>query len=94
VPETTFYLQVEPVWANYRNRDGDLPLRGIKVTKLVQNRPTRITGVGVKLTLRIPDAAFKPLSPEVVIDVPESALDYEPVVTVNGQLPQETTGSG
>ena len=81
--ETVVYLQVEPVWSPYPGFNGDARLSGIKVTKVTKNRPSRISGVAVKLRLRIPDGAFKPLSPEVTIEVPEAALDYEPVVTAD-----------
>lgn len=81
--EATVYLHVEPSWSRYsRDLNGDPKLAGIKVARVTQTRPKKISGVVVKLKLCIPDAAFKPLSPEVVIDVPESALAYEPIVTV------------
>lgn len=80
--ETTVYLTVEPLWSRWKGPDGHPGLASIRVTKMTQKRPTKITGVGVTLTLRIPDAAFKPLAPTVVIDVPEEALDYQPDVTV------------
>jgi hypothetical protein len=82
--ETTVYLQLEPEWSSWqKDSNGNPNVAGMKVTKTTKNRPTRITGVLVKLRLRIPDSAFKPLSPTVTVDVPESALDYEPVVTVD-----------
>lgn len=81
--KATCYLQVEPVWERWTNFDGDHPLRDIKVVGLTKKRPPKIRGVAVKLTLSIPDGAFKPLAPEVVIDIPEAALDYEPKVEVN-----------
>lgn len=80
--ETTVYLQIEPEFSSYRDADGNQRVTGMRVTKMVKKSPGRISGVMVKLRLRIPDAAFKPLAPTVTVDVPESALDYEPVVTV------------
>lgn len=81
--ETAIYLQVEPVWHQWRkDANGDPVLGSMRVTKTLKSRPDKVTGVLVKLRLRIPDGAFKPLSPTVTIDVPEPALDYEPVVTV------------
>lgn len=88
--ETTVYLQIEPEWSHWTDSNGDRTVRGMKVTKMTKNRPDRISGVVVKLSLRIPDGAFKPLAPAVVVDVPESALDYEPVVTV--ELPDGDHG--
>lgn len=76
--ETTVYLTVEPRWSSYNPEK----LAGIGVTNCTKNKPSHPTGPVVKLTLRIPDGAFKPLAPTVTIDIPESALDYPPVVTV------------
>lgn len=80
--ETTVYLQLEPQWGRWTNRDGDRVLAGMKVAGMTQRRPDRAKGPVVRLTLRVPDAAFLPLRPTVVIDVPDEALDFEPVVTV------------
>lgn len=78
---TTVYLTVEPTWGRYSyNRD---QLQNISVTRVTKKRPPRSAGPVVKLTLSIPDAAFHPLQPEVTIDVPPDALDFEPTVTVD-----------
>lgn len=39
--------------------------------------------MAVKLTLKLPAAAFLPLSPTVVVDVPAEALEFEPEVSVD-----------
>lgn len=80
--ETTVYLEIEPQWSRWTNSNGDRNLTGIRVVRTLQKRPTRMSGVVVALNLRLPDAAFKPLQPKVVVDVPETALAYEPVITV------------
>lgn len=80
--ETTVYLQLEPLWSSYRGSDGQPTVRGVKVTKITQQRPKRINGVAVKLTVKLPAAAFLPLAPTVVVDVPEGALEFEPEVSV------------
>lgn len=88
--EAKIYLQVEPVWHQWRKgKDGNPEVERLKVTKVLQTRPERITGVVVELRLRIPDGAFKPLAPVVTIDVPEEALNYEPEVTIEfpGEAP-------
>lgn len=85
--ETTVYLTLTPKWSRYRDREGNPHLRGMTVANMTKTRPKQAKGPVVKLTLRVPEAAFKPLAPTVVIDVPESALDYEPTVTV--ELPEE-----
>lgn len=82
--ETTIYLQCEPVWHKWAvdRETGEPKLEGLRVTKTLKSRPDSVTGVLVKLKLRIPDAAFRPLSPAVEVEIPESALAYEPTVTV------------
>jgi hypothetical protein len=90
VAEAKIYLQLEPVWCRYkRDGSGQPAVDHLKVTKVLQKRPDRITGVVVELRLRVPDAAFKPLAPVVTIDIPEEALSFEPVVTV--ELPEDGT---
>lgn len=80
--ETTVYLTLTPKWQRWKDRDGNPVLAGMTVENMTKTRPKQAKGPVVKLTLRVPVAAFKPLAPTVVIDVPESALDYEPTVTV------------
>ena len=80
--EAKLFLQLEPEWSSYRESDGTYAVRGVRVTKMFQRRPKKIIGVAVELTVRLPAAAFKPLSPTVVIEVPEGALEFEPMVTV------------
>lgn len=76
--ETTVWLMVDPTWPRGAS---DVPV-GMTVASVLKNKPKRISGVAVKLRLRIPAQAFLPLRPEVTIDVPEGALEYEPEVTV------------
>lgn len=86
--ETTFYIHLEPQWGRYPyNRD---TLTGIKASRITQSRPDKPRGPVVKLVLRLPDAAFKPLAPEVTIDIPEEAIDFTPEVTV--ELPEVADG--
>lgn len=91
--ETTIYLQCEPVWHKWRTdkETGEPALDGLRVTKTLKSRPDKVTGVLVKLQLRIPDGAFRPLTPAVVVDIPESAVDHEPTVTV--ETPDDGDGS-
>lgn len=65
----TFYVQVEPVWG----WGSDPPVVGAKAARLTQAKPNRpMPGtVLVKLTIQVPDASFKPLSPEAVVVIPE-----------------------
>lgn len=67
--EGTTYLTVRPdhYWANE-----------LKVIKATQGEPSSIDAdcVVVKLKLRIPKAAFKPLEPEAVVTVPEELVQH------------------
>lgn len=85
---TTCYLHLEPVWSPYyKDDDGDPALASIRVARMTKSRPSKPRMPVVKLTLKIPDGAFKPLKPTVVIDIPEAALDFEPAITV--ELPDQ-----
>lgn len=78
--DATFYAQVEPEWhGSYGGNDP--ALRGIKVVTVTQQRPRHPRGgtVTVKLTIRVPDAAFLPLRPEAVVVVPESMTEVNPI---------------
>lgn len=69
--DTVTYLQVEPTG---RFKSG-------RVVTSTQKRPETPRGgtVVVKLTIRIPDAAFAPLQPEAVVLVPTNLTDPHPV---------------
>lgn len=83
--ETTCYLVIEP---RFGKKDWDREkLYDISVARATKTSPKQFKGIVVKLRLKIPDAAFKPLSPEVTIDVPEDALTYEPEIAV--EFPEE-----
>jgi hypothetical protein len=71
--DATFYAQVEPEWSSWTNYDGEKQLRGAKVVRVTQEKPKRpLPGVVlVKLTIRVPSAAFLPLRPEAVVVIPE-----------------------
>lgn len=53
----------------------------IKVEAMTQSRPNppRKGCIAVKVTLRIPDGAFLPFSPEAVITVPENMVVRGPI---------------
>lgn len=79
--DATFYVQIEPEWSSYANREGERALTGIKATAITQKRPTRPRhgAVLTKLTVRIPDAAFLPLRPEVIVVIPEDMVVTSPI---------------
>ncbi len=64
--DTIFYAQVEP---EFTRSYGEERVRRAKVVGLTQQRPTnpRRGVVVVKLTIRIPEAAFLPLKPEAIL---------------------------
>lgn len=84
--DATFYAQVEPEWQNYVKPDGTRNLWGAKVVNITQKRPNRPKGgtVLVKLTIRVPEAAFQPLRPEAVVVIPEDMTVVEPLEVFAG----------
>ena len=89
--DATFYAQVEPDWSGYASTStGERALRGAKVKRITQTRPERPAGgtVLVKLTLRLPESAFRPLRPEAIVVVPESAT-LTTAVEVTAEHPGE-----
>lgn len=80
--DATFYAQVSPTRSHYRSRTS--PPDSAKVERITQTKPDKpIAGtVTVKLTIRVPIAAFLPLSPEAVVVVPESMIEANPVEVV------------
>lgn len=75
--DATFYVQLDPSLYG-----GDNPrVREIRAVALTQKRPAkqRAGTVLVKLTVRVPDAAFLPLRPEAIIIVPETMTSLAPI---------------
>ena len=80
--DATVWLTLEPTFYKY-GPSSDLP-NGMRVAKMTTKRPTSGNRPCVKLTMRLPAAAFKPLAPDVTIEVPEEALVWpEPTITVD-----------
>lgn len=89
MPEPThidaiMYAQIEPEWRTYSNHDNPDHIRAAKVVALTQKPPGRPrTGtVTVKLTVRVPRAAFVALRPEAVIEIPTDLVQGNPVEVV------------
>lgn len=83
--DATFYLQVEPDWSSYSDpMTGEPKLRGAKAKRITLQRPERPGGgtVLVKLTVRLPESAFRPLRPEATIVIPESITLATPIEVV------------
>lgn len=85
------YLQVEPEYNNYYEHDRIESIRHGKVVGLTQkkSRKPRPNTVEVKVTLRIPKAAFLPLRPEAVIIIPESFTQPHPIEVEAQDINQE-----
>lgn len=85
--KTTFYVQFEPEFIGPNNN-----VRAIRATTLTKGRPavsrSRRTGsVVVKMTVEIPDQAFKPLEPEAVITIPASLTEVLTPVEIEATAP-------
>lgn len=78
--DATFYLQLEPSFYGGQQQI----VREIRAVGLTQKRPTRqrAGSVVVKLTVRVPDAAFLPLRPQAIVVIPESMATTEPLEVV------------
>lgn len=78
------YLQVEPRVREYSYETGryDGAVTEATVVAMTKTRPGKPRGgtVTVKVTLRIPAAAFDPLRPEAVVIIPADLTDPHPVI--------------
>lgn len=82
MPRATFYVQLDPEYAyGYRNSTDTSPIRGAKAVGLTQKKPGRPKpgSVIVKLTVDIPEGAFRALQPEAVITIPDSLTTGVPI---------------
>jgi hypothetical protein len=80
--DATFYAQVEgKVTQRWSGSEWIELVESAKVVAITQNRPGRPKGgtVLVKLTVRIPEAAFLPLRPEAIVVIPEDMTAPYPI---------------
>lgn len=72
--EATFYVQVQRRDAKWR--DGKY-ITAV-ATKLTTEAPKQVMpgAVAIQLKVRIPDAAFDPISPSVVVDIPADMIQH------------------
>lgn len=84
--DATAYLQIQPDWG-YSYGGAESPVIGARVVRLTQTKPktTMPDTVLVKVTVRVPKAAFYPLEPSAVVVVPESLIQHG--VTVEAGAP-------
>jgi len=84
--ETTFFLTVEPkfgmVWRGNKRQHG---VEKITVKSVTQSRPAKPNGVVVKLTIRFNEAAFLPLQPQAVIEIPDAFTSIAQAVEVEAE---------
>lgn len=85
--DATFYAQVEPTfgrtWSSATSEWVDT-VKDAKVVGLTQKRPERPRRgtVTVKLTIRVPEAAFLPLRPEAIVVIPEDMTVTTPLEVI------------
>jgi hypothetical protein len=80
--DATFYAQVQPEFSRWDNHaTGEKDVLRAKVVNLTQQRPEHPRGgtVVVKLTIRVPKAAFLPLRPEAIVVIPEDMTAPYPI---------------
>lgn len=82
--DATFWVQVEPEWNRWSDRETGKDVYAAKAVNMTQKRPDRPKSgtVLTQLTIRMPKSAFAPLVPEAVIVVPESMIAINPIEVV------------
>lgn len=79
-----FFVQIEPEFSRSYG-GGDMTVSGIKAVLLTQKYPSRPKAgtLTVELEVNMPDAAFLPLRPKAIIEVPSDYVAVNPIqVTV------------
>lgn len=71
-----FFATVKPTFGTrYVQQVGTVDcVKSIRVTNITQKRPAKPDGVVVQLRLRFNEAAFLPLKPSAVIEIPDSMV--------------------
>lgn len=82
--DATFYVQLEPEWSQFTSHaTGEKDVVDAKMARATITRVTPKAGtITVKLTVRLPKAAFLPLRPEAVIEIPADLLHATPVEVI------------
>lgn len=75
--DAEFYVHLQPDFSNYV-QDGRRAITGVRATRITQSRPSKPAPntVLIRLTVRVPDAAFQPLEPQAVVVVPEEFVEH------------------
>jgi hypothetical protein len=91
--DATFYAQVVPKFGHtYVQGQGWVPdVDSIRVTTITQSRPNKpaANAVVVKLTVRFNKAAFLPLQPVAVIEIPDVLTQVSQVIEVEADDPTD-----
>jgi len=92
--EATFYAQVVPTFGNRWDSTQKHSVPGvtsIKVATITQQRPNKpqSKAVVIKLTLRFSEAAFMPLQPQAVIDIPDVLTQVGQTVVIEADDPSD-----
>jgi hypothetical protein len=77
-----FFVTFEPEFSSYTDAMGNRTVRRVKPVSITQKPPsgrTRAGSMSVGFKVRIPSAAFLPITPQVVIEVPESLIQVHPL---------------
>lgn len=79
--DATFYVQLEPQYGyGYRPSD-TAPIHGAHAVGMTQKKPAKQkpNSVLIKLTVRLPETAFRALTPEAVITIPDALTQALPI---------------
>ena len=93
--DVTFYVQIEPEWGVARG-DEHPPVRSASAVNMTKRRPTGTQKQGTimaPITMRIHKTAFMPLSPKIVVTIPDHLISAVPIEVEAGdgtEDPDET----
>lgn len=81
MPRATFFVQIEPNYAYGYAPSETTPITSAKAVGITQSRPTKPKrgSLIVKLTVDVPEGAFRALQPEAVIVIPDSFIKGVPI---------------
>jgi hypothetical protein len=89
--EAVFFATVKPTFGKkYKPNMGPVDcVKSIRVTNVTQKRPAKPDGVVVQLRLRFNEAAFMPLQPSAVIEIPDSMIAIAHDIEVEADDPND-----
>lgn len=77
----TFYAQVDPRFGWGTDPAGNQIIESAAVRTVTQSKPRKPQSgcIVVKLSIKVPTAAFLPLSPEAIVVIPADLTEHAPV---------------